>query len=211
MVGGEGKGSILDGTPGKDAYYTGYHWTKAMCDTCGTLNSNGSISGYGFNRNVYNLYDCAAEFMEKLPDTVSYEYTDSTYHTVTTKGGEFCVFCFGTRHTNTSKLERHNTATEILPQPAHGRFATVEHCSLCEYADYDYTTAKAVIADYYGVVDGKPHTGVYHDWRLYMAVSKSAKIQAEMEKIKAKIAEQQTRLKELEQKHREAENEEMKN
>ena len=25
MVGGEGKGSILDGTPGKDAYYTGYH------------------------------------------------------------------------------------------------------------------------------------------------------------------------------------------
>ena len=42
-----------------------------------------------------------------------------------------------------------------------------------------------------------------------MAVSKSAKIQAEMEKIKAKIAEQQTRLKELEQKHREAENEEI--
>ena len=42
-----------------------------------------------------------------------------------------------------------------------------------------------------------------------MAVSKSAKIQAEMEKVKAKIAEQQTRLKELEQKHREAENEEI--
>ena len=42
-----------------------------------------------------------------------------------------------------------------------------------------------------------------------MTVSKSAKIQAEMEKVKAKIAEQQTRLKELEQKHREAENEEI--
>ena len=42
-----------------------------------------------------------------------------------------------------------------------------------------------------------------------MAVSKSAKIQTEMEKVKAKIAEQQTRLKELEQKHREAENEEI--
>ena len=42
-----------------------------------------------------------------------------------------------------------------------------------------------------------------------MAVSKSAKIQAEMEKVKAKIAEQQARLKELEQKHREAENEEI--
>lgn len=48
--------------------------------------------------------------------------------------------------------------TEVLPQPANGRFATVEKCSLCDYARYDYTAAKAVIADYYGVVDGKPHT-----------------------------------------------------
>ena len=39
--------------------------------------------------------------------------------------------------------------------------------------------------------------------------SKSAKIWAEMEKVKAKINEQQARLKELEQKHREAENEEI--
>ena len=31
--------------------------------------------------------------------------------------------------------------------------------------------------------------GVYHDWRFYMATSKSAKIQAEMEKVKAKISE----------------------
>ena len=42
-----------------------------------------------------------------------------------------------------------------------------------------------------------------------MAVSKSAKIWAEMEKVKAKISDQQARLKELEQKHREAENEEI--
>ena len=42
-----------------------------------------------------------------------------------------------------------------------------------------------------------------------MAVSKSAKIWAEMEKVRAKINEQQARLKELEQKHREAENEEI--
>ena len=42
-----------------------------------------------------------------------------------------------------------------------------------------------------------------------MAISKSAKIMAEMEKVKAKINEQQARLKELEQKHREAENEEI--
>lgn len=42
-----------------------------------------------------------------------------------------------------------------------------------------------------------------------MATTKSAKIWAEMEKVKAKISDQQTRLKELEQKHKEAENEEI--
>ena len=42
-----------------------------------------------------------------------------------------------------------------------------------------------------------------------MATSKSAKIKAEMEKVRAKNADQQAKLKELEQKHREAENEEI--
>lgn len=42
-----------------------------------------------------------------------------------------------------------------------------------------------------------------------MAITKSAKIEAEIEKVKAKITEQQTRLKELEQKKLEAENSEI--
>ena len=42
-----------------------------------------------------------------------------------------------------------------------------------------------------------------------MAISKSAKIEAEIEKVKAKIAEQQARLKELEQKKLEAEHSEI--
>ena len=42
-----------------------------------------------------------------------------------------------------------------------------------------------------------------------MAVSKSAKIEAEIEKVKAKIAEQQTKLKELEQRKVETENSEI--
>ena len=42
-----------------------------------------------------------------------------------------------------------------------------------------------------------------------MAISKSAKIQAEIEKATAKINEQQARLKELEQKKLEAENSEI--
>ena len=42
-----------------------------------------------------------------------------------------------------------------------------------------------------------------------MAISKSAEIQAEIEKVTAKINEQQARLKELEQKKLEAENSEI--
>ena len=42
-----------------------------------------------------------------------------------------------------------------------------------------------------------------------MAISKSAKIQAEIKKVTAKINEQQARLKELEQKKLEAENSEI--
>ena len=158
MVGGEGTGRILDGTPGKDALYTGYHWTKAVCENCGTVGSNGGINSYGFNNNVYNLYDCAAEFMEALPETVSYEYVDDTQHRVTTTSGEFCVFCFGTRKNVNTKLERHDLDTEVLPQPANGRFATVKHCEDCSYTAYSYTAAKAVVADYYGIVDGQAHT-----------------------------------------------------
>ena len=81
MVDDVGKGTVLDGTPGVDAYYTGYHWTKAVCENCGTINSNMSKSDYGYGKNVYWLYDCAAEFTEHLPEAVTYEYTDSTYHT----------------------------------------------------------------------------------------------------------------------------------
>ena len=158
MVDGVGKGDTMDGIPGKDATYTGYHYTKAVCETCGGINTNMSKSEYGYLKNVYWLYDCAAAFTQELDETVSYEYTDDTYHTVTTKGGTYCAFCYGTNHTVSRKLERHSMVTEVLPQPANGRFATVEKCSLCDYTRYDYTAAKAVVASYYGVVDGQPHT-----------------------------------------------------
>ena len=126
MVDGVGKGDTMDGIPGKDATYTGYHYTKAVCETCGGINTNMSKSEYGYLKNVYWLYDCAAAFTQELDETVSYEYTDDTYHTVTTKGGTYCAFCYGTNHTVSRKLERHSMVTEVLPQPANGRFATVE-------------------------------------------------------------------------------------
>lgn len=160
-IDGESVGVIFDGTPGKDAYYTGYHWTKAMCEICGTMHSNGG--GYMLGKNVYYLYDCAAEFTEELPEQVKYEYADSTYHTKTTKGGSYCCFCFGTNHTSSSVLERHNMQTEIIPQIGNDRFAIVKHCTDCEYTSTTYVAAKSVIADYYGVVDGQPHTVTISD------------------------------------------------
>lgn len=121
MTAGSTKGSILDGTPGKDAFYTGYHWTKAVCDTCGTLNSNMGRDNYCYNRNVYHLFDCAHEFMEMLDETVSIEYIDDIYHKVTTKSGEYCAFCYGTRHTEKTELVRHDLHTDVIPQLGHQR------------------------------------------------------------------------------------------
>lgn len=158
MIGGEGTGTILDGTPGVDAYYTGYHWTKAVCINCGTINSNMGVTDYGYGKNVYWLYDCAAEFTETLDETVTYEYADSTYHTKTTMGGTYCCFCYGTNHTTSSVLERHTLTTEIIPQISNGRFAIVDYCDDCGYTRTAYVAAKSVVADYYGVVDGQPHT-----------------------------------------------------
>ena len=69
FVDGSGKGSILDGVPGQDAYYTAYHWTKAVCETCGSINTNMAKTDYGYLKNVYWLYDCANNFFEELPET----------------------------------------------------------------------------------------------------------------------------------------------
>lgn len=155
---GQGKGSLLNGTPGQDAYYTGYHFTKAICETCGGINTNRGKSDYGYLKNVYWLHDCDAKFTEDLEQTLTYAYADSQYHTVTTTGGTYCCFCYGTNHTKSSKLVHHEMETEVLSQPANGRFVRVEKCRQCDYASYAYTTAKAVVASYYGVADGKPHT-----------------------------------------------------
>ena len=152
-------GSLDTGVPGENAYYTGYHWTKSVCSRCGDWNSNETNGApYAWNKNIYVLHDCAAKFYLDLPETVAHEYVDSKYHRTVTKGGTYCCFCYGTNYEKSSVLERHDMETETLPQPAHGRFAAVEKCRLCDYTCYDYTAAKAVVASYYGVADGQPHT-----------------------------------------------------
>ena len=152
-------GSLDAGVPGENAYYTGYHWTKSVCSRCGDWNSNETNGApYAWDKNIYVLHDCAAKFYLDLPETVTHEYVDSKYHRTVTKGGTYCCFCYGTNYEKSSVLEHHDMAAETLPQPAHGRFAAVEKCRLCDYTCYDYTAAKAVVASYYGVADGQPHT-----------------------------------------------------
>ena len=160
MVDGEGQGSILDGVPGQDAYYTGYHWTKAVYETCGGINTNMAKTDYGYLKNVYWLYDCANNFFEALPDSETIEQVDSEYHRVTTTSGEYCGFCYGTYKESSSSLERHHMESSIRPELAHDRFVEMATCADCGYAETAYTAAKAVIADYFGVVDGQPHTEV---------------------------------------------------
>lgn len=163
MVDGEGQGSILDGVPGQDAYYTGYHWTKAVCETCGGINTNMAKTDYGYLKNVYWLYDCANNFFEALPDSETIEQVDSEYHRVTTTSGEYCGFCYGTYKESSSSLERHHMESSIRPELAHDRFVEMDTCADCGYAETDYTAAKSVVADYFGVVDGKPHTVTVSD------------------------------------------------
>ena len=160
---GESKGDLLDGTPGQDAYYTGYHWTKAVCEVCGTINSNMGATSYACNKNVYWLYDCAADFFEELPETQTVEQVDSTYHRIITTSGEYCAFCYGTYKEESSTLERHHMETAIRPELAHDRFVEMDTCAVCGYAETAYTAAKSVVADYFGVVDGQPHTVTVSD------------------------------------------------
>lgn len=163
LVDGRGQGSILDGIPGEDAYYTGYHWTKAVCETCGGINTNIRTSDYGYQKDLYWLYDCASNFFEALPEEQTTEQVDSAYHRITTTSGEYCGFCYGTYKETASTLEKHRMESSIRPELAHDRFVEMDACADCGYAETAYTAAKAVIADYFGVVDGQPHTVTVSD------------------------------------------------
>lgn len=156
---GKNTGVILDGTPGVNAYYTGCHWCKVICDVCGSPNTNNlGINEYAFNKNIYWLYTCDDGFMVDLDETVSYECADSTYHRKTTTGGSYCGFCYGTNYENSTVLERHTMERTVIPQLGNQRFLVKDTCSQCGYERQSYIAAKSVVADYYGLVDGQPHT-----------------------------------------------------
>ncbi|MCI8283823.1 MAG: S-layer homology domain-containing protein [Firmicutes bacterium] len=132
--------------------------SKVVCNSCGTINSNTYKSDYAYNRNIFWLYNCAEEFKHDLEDIVLYKYIDNDYHEKSIKSGKYCMFCFGTNYENISELEDHNIERNIVTQSAEHRFLIQEMCRECNYENINYISAKSVVSNYYGEVDGNPHT-----------------------------------------------------
>ena len=157
-----GFGELDFGTPGKDGYYTGAHWTKSVCQTCGILNTVDGFYAYSRGKNIYGLNNCDHNFFEDF-DNTTYEQYNSTYHTTILKKGEYCQYCKGTQSRATEKRESHDFTEAVDAQLGNQRFYLIEECEDCEYTDSEYVVAKSVISSYYGVADGDAHTVTVSD------------------------------------------------
>lgn len=151
------KGNLNDGYPGLDAYYTGSHWTKAICQICGTLNPSDGPGAYCFNKNVYSLNPCDHSFYIDF-DNTTYEPYDEHQHTTILKKGEYCQFCKGTYARATTKKESHDLSSTIDGQVGNNRFYLTEKCDECGFTTSEYVAAKSVVSSYYGTADGDAHT-----------------------------------------------------
>ena len=156
-IDGVSRGNLDDGLPGVDSYYTGYHFTKSVCQNCGTINAIDGPGAYDFNRNVYTLNSCDHSFFLDF-DNTTYEPYNGTYHTTTLKKGQYCQFCKGTYARAAEKREPHDFHEVVDAQIGNNRFYIHEHCDDCGYETSEYVTAKSVISSYYGNVDGEAHT-----------------------------------------------------
>lgn len=154
---GEDKGNLDDGLPGVDAFFTGYHWTKSVCQTCGTINAVDGPGEYNFNNNVYALNSCDHNFFLDF-DATTYEPYDEESHLTTLKRGQYCKFCKGTFARASRGLEDHNFTETVDGQLGNNRFFISEKCDDCGYTTSEYVTAKSVVASYYGIEDGDAHT-----------------------------------------------------
>ena len=125
-VDGTELGNLDDGTPGVNAYYTGFHWTKSVCQNCGTINAIDGVDAYNFNRNVYSLNACDHNFFLDF-DNTTYEPYNKSYHTTILKAGKYCQFCKGTEARASEKRESHNFSELIDGQLGNNRFYVSEH------------------------------------------------------------------------------------
>ena len=159
---GKSHGNLDDGRPGKNAYYTGSHWTKAICQICGTLNPSDGVNDYNFNRNVYSLNSCDYNFFLDFDNTTYTPYNEN-YHTTVLKAGKYCQFCKGTNARGSEKREQHDFSETVDGQIGNNRFFISETCGDCGYSTSEYVTAKSVVSSYYGNVDNKSHTVTVSD------------------------------------------------
>ena len=162
LIDGSGTGNLDDGTPGVDAFFTGYHFTKSVCQTCGTLNSIEGPDIYSFNKNVYSLYSCDNNFFVDFDNTEYIPYNDD-YHTTILKKGKYCQFCKGTQARASESQERHDFTETVDAQIGNNRFYVAETCDECGYETSEYVAAKSVVASYYGEADGRAHTVTVSD------------------------------------------------
>ena len=162
MVDGKTKGNLDNGRPNQDASYTTYHWTKSVCQTCGTINSVDGRDAYGFSRNVYGLNSCDHNFFLDFDNTTYTPYSES-YHTTVLKAGRYCQFCKGTKARASEKREQHDFSETVDGQIGNNRFFISETCGDCGYSTSEYVTAKSVVSSYYGNVDNKSHTVTVSD------------------------------------------------
>ena len=162
MTDGVTKGNVDDGRPGVDATYSTYHWTKSVCQICGTINSVDGEGAYSFGKNVYSLNSCDHDFFLDF-DNMTYTPYDSEYHTTILKKGQYCQFCKGTLARATEKREAHNFDETIVSEIGNQRFHITSECADCGYTKNEYAAAKSVVQSYYGFVDGSAHTVTVSD------------------------------------------------
>lgn len=154
---GVSQGNLDDGTPGVDAQFTGYHWTKCVCQNCGTINAVDGTSSYSFNKNVYSLNSCDTNFF--LPfDSTSYTQYNGEEHTKIYKAGKYCQFCKGTHEKATKIIEDHEINEIVDAEIGNQRFHITGTCDDCGYIKNDYVAAKSIVESYYGKADGNAHT-----------------------------------------------------
>ena len=162
MVDGKTKGNLDSGRPNQDASYSTYHWTKSICQTCGTINSVDGKDAYGFSRNVYGLNSCDHNFFLDFDNTTYTPYNEN-YHTTVLKAGRYCQFCKGTQAKASEKRESHDFTETVDGQIGNNRFFISEKCDDCGYSTSEYVTAKSVVSSYYGNADNKSHTVTVSD------------------------------------------------
>lgn len=162
LIDGNGTGNLDDGTPGVDAFYTGYHFTKSVCQNCGTINAVDGINSYSFGKNVYSLNPCDHNFFLDF-DNTTYTPYDGHCHTTVLKAGEYCQFCKGTYARATEQRDEHNFIETVDGELGNQRFHITGECEDCGYMKNEYITAKSVIQSYYGKADGQAHTVTISD------------------------------------------------